>query len=471
MSDLIRFTKRSRINTPVEDLFSWHARPGAISRLSPPWDPLTLIKSLGGIEDGAVVEMVMKAGPIPFRWGARHTDYIENKMFRDIQVKGPFSAWRHTHCFSPDGPHAAYLEDIIDFRLPFHHITHPVLKKWIFRKLDRIFTYRHAITGADLKDHLSNRSERPMTILISGAGGVIGSALIPYLTTGGHRVMRLVRRKPIRENNEIHWDPYNGKIDTEELGSVDAVIHLSGDNIGSGWWTGKKKKAIVDSRIQTTRFITQVITDLNPRPKVFICASAVGYYGHDDKRCFVEDDPPGRDFISDVCTNWEGAAKAATDMRIRVASLRIGVVLTPTGGALSRLLMPHRIGLGVKKIGPGDQIISWVGIDDVLGAILYILKNDQINGPVNLTAPEPATNRMFNHTLAKVLHRRATICLPGALIRMLFGQMGKEILLSSTRVAPKKLMDAGYRFRYPNLENALRHVLGKNPPHGRKNEH
>lgn len=464
MNDLIRFTKRSRIDAPVEDLFRWHTRPGAVSRLSPPWNPMKVIESSGRLDDGAMVVMEMKAGPVRYNWTAKHTDYVENRMFQDIQVKGPFSTWRHTHRFTPDGIHAAYLEDIIDFKFPLPKITHPVFRKWILKKLDRIFTYRHHTTALDLGDHLPNRAKSPMNILISGAGGTIGSALMPYLTTGGHRIIRLVRKKPVRENNEVYWNPYTGDINTEDIGPVDAVIHLSGDNIGSGSWTPEKKQAIIHSRIKTTQLITRTLLNLTPLPKVLICASAIGYYGHHDDRCFVEDDPPGNDFISTVCTRWESCTAPVAEKGVRVVSLRIGVVLTPSGGALSRLLIPHYFGMGLKKIGTGNQIISWVGMDDVLGAVLYILNQDEISGPVNLVAPEPVTNLAFNRTLARVLNRPASISVPMAVIRLFFGQMGKEVLLSSTCVVPKKLLDAGYRFRYPNLEGDLRHLLGRNHP-------
>jgi uncharacterized protein len=435
--------------------------PGAISRLSPPWDPLKILQSDRGIHVGASVVMKMKAGPFGFTWRAKHTEYIENQLFKDIQTKGPFSMWEHTHGFVADGDHASFLTDVIEYRLPFHFIARRFFEGLIQRKLTRIFSWRHRTLARDLADHLSSVSQQPLNILISGAGGVIGSALIPYLTTAGHRVVRLVRTRGKIAENEVFWDPYTGILNVEALGPIDAVIHLSGDNIGEGRWTQGKKKKILESRTVTTRFLTQILLKLNPKPKVFICASAVGYYGHHENRLFTEEDGPGKDFISDVCVKWENCAVPARESGIRLVLLRLGVVLTPAGGALARLLLAHRLGFGVKKIGKGNQFISWVGIDDVLGAIRHILFQSEIDGPVNLVAPCPATNLKFNLILARVLHCPARIVVPATAVNLIFGQMGREILVSGIRVAPEKLLESGYRFRHADLEGALRHVLGR----------
>jgi uncharacterized protein len=461
MANFSRFTKTTRFNVPVQSLFKWHSMPGAISRLSPPWDPLHIIASDRGIQVGAKVLMKMKAGPFGFTWRAKHMEYRENQMFKDVQVKGPFSMWEHTHRFVPDGEHACFLEDIIDYRLPFYPLSHWLFNRALQKKLERIFAWRHRTTARDLADHVSSVPQAPLNILVSGAGGVIGSALIPYLTTAGHRVVRLVRTGAGIAENEVFWDPYAGILRVEDLGTIDAVIHLSGDNIGEGRWTAKKKKKILESRTVTTQFLTQTLLKLNPRPKVFVCASAVGYYGHHEDHLFTEDDPPGKDFISHVCVEWEKCAAPARENGIRLALLRIGVVLTPAGGALARLLLAHRLGGGVKKIGKGNQFISWVGIDDVLGAIRHVLVQSSIEGPVNLVSPCPATNLEFNKTLAKALGRPAWVAVPAPLVNLIFGQMGREILLLGTRVKPKKLLAGGYRFRHPDLEGALRHVLGK----------
>ena len=454
------FKKRSKINAPVEDVFKWHARPGAIERLSPPWDPLEIISRTGGILIGAEVEMKLKAGPIPIKWHARHIDYQANKLFKDMQIKGPFSKWIHTHRFETLGQTQCILEDCIEYALPLHLFGTALMHPLVEKKLKQIFTYRHNTTTADMADHLSHKQQEPLRILISGASGLLGSTLIPFLTTGGHHVMPLVRRLPNKKKGEIQWDPANSRLDLDHAGPIDAVIHLSGENIGEGHWTQEKKKRIINSRTKSTRLIAETISKMKTPPKVFVCASAIGYYGDRKNTLLDESDPPGNDFISEVCHTWEASTDAAVRAGIRTASLRIGIVLSPIGGALGKLLLPFRIGIG-GKISTGQQYMSWISIDDAIGAIYHVLFDSRISGPVNLVSPNPATNREFTQKLAKVLSRPAYFTVPKAAIEIFFGEMGRETILSSTRVKPGVLSETGYSFRHPDLEGALKHLLGK----------
>lgn len=453
------FQKQSRISAPVETVFQWHARPGALERLTPPWDPLTVISRTGGIEAGAEAWIRMKAGPVPVLWHARHTDYEENRMLRDIQVKGPFSHWVHTHRFTPDGPDACILDDHIEYALPFHPFS-AAMKPFVEKKLNAAFAYRHHTTIADIAAHRRANLEKPLNILISGASGLLGSVLIPFLTTGGHKVMQLVRRQPIKTKGEIYWNPAEGELNLYAAGKIDAVIHLSGENIGEGWWTPEKKRRIIDSRTQTTRLIAETIAKLEAPPKVFLCASAIGYYGDRGDALMDESAGPGRDFISDVCHQWEASTDAAVQAGIRTVQLRIGIVLSPQGGALGKLLPPFRMGIG-GKIGTGRQYMSWISIDDAVAAIFHAMHDDHVNGPVNLVAPNPATNLEFTRTLAAVLSRPAVFTVPKLAINAVFGEMGRETILSSTRVSPGVLSATGYPFRHPDLDTALRHLLGK----------
>ncbi|MFH2063931.1 MAG: TIGR01777 family oxidoreductase [Pseudomonadota bacterium] len=454
------FTRRSSIDFPVEDVFRWHARPGAIERLSPPWDPLKVLMRSGGIEKGAEVLLRMKAGPFPFTWHARHTEFQENRYFRDEQVRGPFAKWVHTHRFIPHAENGCILEDEIEYRLPLHFLSGPLSRPMIEKKLERIFRYRHRITRNDLSRHLSGSTKKPMTILISGAGGVIGSALVPFLTTGGHRVVKLVRRQPDNSGNEVFWNPRTGELDLDGVGPIDAVIHLAGDNIGNGRWTEQKKKIIVESRTMGTALIAGKVAALDKPPEVVICASAIGYYGDRGDDILNEDHDPGNDFISMVCEQWEHSACLLPDQGIRTAFLRIGVALTPTGGALKRLLLPYKMGLG-GRIGSGNQYISWVDMEDVIGAIHHVLMQDSVSGPVNIVSPNPVTSRTFTRTLGAILSRPTPFPIPEKVIQLTFGEMGNEILLSSTRVMPKKLLQTGYRFVHPILDEALKQMLGK----------
>jgi uncharacterized protein len=454
------FKKRSRINAPVEEVFRWHARPGAIQRLSPPWDPLVVISQKRGIQVGAEVIMKMKAGPIHYTWAARHIEYDENRLFRDKQTKGPFSSWVHSHRFAHDGPSASFLEDTIEYELPFHPISAPLLNPLIYKKLERIFTYRHQTTINDISRHRSGAIQSPLDILISGASGLIGSSLTPFLTTGGHRVFRLVRKLP-KAQEDIFWDTDTGKIDFKDIEGFDAVIHLAGENIGQGWWTEAKKKKIVDSRINGTRTIVNALMKLKKPPKVFLSASAIGFYGNRGNYILTEQDKVGSDFISDVCIKWEDAALSLLKGNIRVAFMRIGIVLSPNGGALAKLLVPFQSGIG-GKISSGNQYMSWISMDDAIYAIHHVLFNENIEGPVNLVSPNPVTNAVFSKVLGKVLCMPVIFKVPKKAIDIFFGEMGHETILSSTRVIPYRLETSGFEFSHPDLESALRHILGKN---------
>lgn len=453
------FVKRSRINAPVSDVFKWHARPGALERLSPPWDPIQVIRRTGGILPGAEVYLKMKLGPFSYPWHARHSDYDEDRLFRDQQVKGPFRSWIHTHRFEPDGERACFMEDHIEYRLPAHSLSHVFAKSIIQKKLTRIFNYRHRTLMDDLVAHGANLPDKPMTILISGASGVIGSALVPFLTTGGHRVIRLVRRKPAEDRDELFWDPLKGELNLGHLDRIDAVIHLSGEHIGKGRWTSEKKRIIVESRTKSTRLISQAISNLEKPPRVFLCASAIGFYGDRGDECLAEAECTGDDFISSVCHQWEVATGPAQAKGIRTALLRFGVVLTPLGGTLERLLLPYKLGLG-GKIGTGDQYISWIGMDDSIAAMHHALVHESIEGPVNVVAPEPVTHAQFTKILGGVLSRPTIFTIPSIAVKAAFGQMGNEVLLASCRVVPEKLTATGYSFRTPTLQETLKHALG-----------
>jgi len=453
------FIKRSRIKAPVEAVFAWHSLPGALERLSPPWDPLQVIERTGGIRQGSRTVLKMKAGPVPFRWIAEHTDYEENRLFMDRQVKGPMASWVHTHIFEPDGKDACFLEDRVEYALRFHPFGNFFAGTMVRNKLERIFKYRHAVTAPDIAAHQARPDRTPLNILISGASGVVGSALIPFLTTGGHKITALVRRPPDTGKSEVFWNPDSGCLNPDDLTGIDTIIHLAGENIGQGRWTPQKKRRIIKSRTKGTALIAETAARLNPKPRVLVCASAIGYYGNRNQWELTEKDGPGNDFISQVCYEWEKAAAPAIESGIRVVFLRIGLVLTPAGGALAKVLPLFRAGLG-GKLGTGQQFMSWIGSDDVIGAIYHVMYKDSIEGPVNVVSPNPVTNLEFTETLAGLLSMPAKLSVPAAALKLVFGEMGREVPLSSTRVKPIKLMETGYQFRNPDLRGTLSHLLG-----------
>jgi uncharacterized protein (TIGR01777 family) len=280
-----------------------------------------------------------------------------------------------------------------------------------------------------------------MNVLLTGSHGLVGSALTPALTANGHKVTPLSHSQP--------WP---------ELAGHDTVVHLAGENIAAGRWTPQKKARIRDSRVEMTRQLCETVTKLSPPPRVVICASAVGFYGNRGDEVLREESAPGAGFLAEVCCDWETATKPAADAGIRVVHLRFGVVLSPAGGALAKMLTPFKLGLG-GVLGDGRQWMSWIALDDAVGVIGHALADDALHGPVNVVAPEPATNHDFTRTLARVLLRPAIFPVPAFALRLALGEMADALLLSSQRVEPARLVASGHRFRFPELEGALRHLL------------
>ena len=296
-----------------------------------------------------------------------------------------------------------------------------------------------------------------MNVLISGATGLIGSALTPELEAGGHTITRLSRSRT--GPGTIHWDPEAGTIDGG-LEGTEAVVHLAGESIAEGRWTPEKKRRIVDSRVKGTRLLAEKLAALETPPEVMVSTSAVGYYGDRGDEVLTEESPSGAGFLGGVCREWENAADPARQAGIRVVHPRIGVVLSTEGGALGTTLPIFKLGAG-GKIGRGEQWVSWVALDDVVGSIVHALTNEAVEGPVNVGSPNPMTNAGYTKVLGKVLGRPTVLPIPAPALRLLLGEVADALLLASQRMRPVKLEATGYEFRYPQLEGAFRHLLGK----------
>lgn len=452
------FTAASLFPCSARELYDWHSRSGALERLIPPWENTRVLSRTGGLDPGGRVVLEMHAGPVPYQWQAHHIENIPGEMFRDIQERGPFARWTHTHRFT-DTPDGARLEDHIEYALPGQQLLPGFSATLVDRTLERVFRYRHATLADDIRLH-QRCSRKPLRVLISGGSGVLGSALHPLLTTGGHEVWTLVRRPPDRSRGEIYWNPERGELNLAALPPFDGVVHLAGDNIGEGRWTPAKKKRVIDSRVLGTGLIARTLAGLRVRPRVLLSASAVGFYGNCLDCCMREEDSPGPDFISDVCSLWEHSAAPAQAAGIRTVFMRIGVVLSPKGGALQRLLATSPVGFS-SRFGTGDQYLSWIGINDMVATVLHALTCDSLSGPVNIAASQPVTNSELMRTLAAVLHRPLLPPVPAGLLKFLYGQMASEVLLGGCRVATEKLEQSGHTFRHADLEQALRHLLGK----------
>jgi uncharacterized protein (TIGR01777 family) len=299
-----------------------------------------------------------------------------------------------------------------------------------------------------------------MNVLVTGSTGLVGSALVRFLVAGGHRVTRLVRSPQTTTEPAAIWDPDKGEIDAAALEGLHVVIHLAGENIAGGRWNAERKARIRNSRVQGTRLLSETLARLTRPPKALLSASAIGYYGSRGDEMLREESYPGTDFLADVCRDWEAAAGPARDKGIRVVSMRIGVILSAQGGALVKMLTPFKFGAG-GRVGNGRQYMSWITLDDVIGAIHHCGMTESLQGPVNLVAPNPVTNLEFTKTLGRVLWRPTIMPLPAFAARLMFGELADALLLSSTRVAPGRLLATNYVFGFPQLEGALRHLLYK----------
>ena len=453
-----QFTQSSQVAASAEETFAWHARPGAFQRLTPPWERVELVEQKGTIRDGDRTTLRVKIGPVWQHWIAEHVDYIEGRQFCDRQVAGPFSEWEHLHQFSPEGADYCRLVDRVEYALPLAKVSHLVAGGSVDRKLRRMFKYRHRVTADDVAAHRRFAGRAPLRVLLTGANGLVGSALIPMLTAGGHTVLRLARKSSTRGG--IRWDPEAGEIDLSSLEGFDAVVHLAGENIAAARWTNAQKQKILESRTKGTKLLAGALAKLKNPPKVFLCASAVGYYGDRGDEVCDENSSRGDGFLADVCEQWEAATDPARDAGIRTVNLRFGVILTSAGGALKKMLPPFLAGAG-GKIGTGRQWMSWIALDDVLGVIHHAMLTESVVGPTNVVAPNPVTNRDFTKILGRVIRRPTIFPMPAFAARLAFGQMADELLLSGQRVLPQKLEASGYPFRFAELEAALRHVLGR----------
>jgi uncharacterized protein (TIGR01777 family) len=299
-----------------------------------------------------------------------------------------------------------------------------------------------------------------MKILISGATGMVGSELFMDLHKEGHQVLRLVRTAANISGADILWDPQTGITEKDRFEGFDAVIHLAGESIAAGRWTAKKKARIQESRVTPTKHLSSLLASLQTPPKVFVVASAIGFYGNRGDAALDETSSPGTGFLPDVCKAWEEATQPAAQKGIRVVNLRFGIILSPTGGALAKMLCPFKMGVG-GILGDGKQVMSWISLDDAVVAVKKSLSDAILKGPVNVVSPEPVTNTVFTKTMGEVLVRPTLLPMPAFAARLAFGEMADALLLSSARVLPKKLEAVGFQFKYKSLDAALRGLLSR----------
>lgn len=438
----------------ADALFAWHERPGAFERLTPGFMPAQVLARSGGITDGSRVTLGIPVGPLTTTWEMEHTGYVAGREFRDVQRKGPFAHWEHIHRMEPQPDGTSVLDDRITYALPLPPFGEAVAGWFTREKLERLMQWRHALTRLDLERHGRFADRQRLRVAVAGASGFLGTALCAFLTTGGHSVLRIGRGR----GNDVAWDPARGALDVAALEGVDAVIHLAGASVAERW-TAEHKRAIRDSRVQSTRLLAQAIAKLQRKPAVFLSGSAIGIYGSRGDEVLDETSAFGNDFLADIGREWEAETRAAEDAGVRTVHLRTGIVLNPAGGALAKMVTPFQAGVG-GKLGSGAQWMSWISREDWMGAAYHLLFTDSLRGAVNLVAPEPVTGATFAATLARVLGRPNLFPVPAFALKTLFGEMAEGTILASQRVLPKALERSGFAFAHPSLATALRFELG-----------
>jgi uncharacterized protein (TIGR01777 family) len=437
------------------ELYAWHARAGAFERLMPPWEQLQILEKRGGIEDGAHLAFEMRKGPLRLVWVATHRGHTAGQEFTDEQVRGPFASWAHTHRFLAEGE-GSRLEDDVSYVLPGGRAGEWAGGAHGRRVLDRMFAFRHERTRRDLLMH-AQIGGAPMQIAMTGSSGAIGGALRHFLTTGGHTVRPMVRRKADEEIGEIFWQPgpgaRGGQIDEGAMEGIDAVVHLAGEPIARGRWTDEKKEEIRQSRVSGTRLIARTVAGLQHRPRVLVVASGIHYYGDRGDQELSEAEGVGSGFLAEVARDWEAAVEPAVQAGIRVVVLRIGLVLSARSGLVRELGPLARLGL-MPVVGSGRQWWSWIGEDDLLGVVLRSLTDGGLHGAVNAVSPAPVRMEEFAWALSRVHGREPLARVPAWAVQWMVGEKA-EVATTSTRAAPEALRQRGHRFMFPRVEDAL----------------
>ncbi len=450
------------VEADAETTFAWFEHEGSFRRLMPPWEVAEEVRADDSLEVGSKRIFKFPMGPIKMTWVAEHTGYDPPRFFSDRMLKGPFRSWDHEHHLVEEGGETKVIDEVT-YQVPFGrlgNLVDRILGGLLVRKrISQMFRARELRLKRDLFHHSKFADKPRRRILVAGSSGTIGTQLVAFLDTGGHDVWRLVRRDIKEGSKELNWDPTSGKIDHGILEGFDTIIHLGGEGIGDKRWSSRRKKAIRDSRVDSTLILSNAIREMNRKPEVFIVASAIGWYGDRGDEELDENSPPGDGFLPDICREWEDAASKVEESGVRTVFLRSGIVLTATGGALEKMLLPFKLG-GGGPMGGGKQWMSWISLDDEIYAIHHLIMNSGSVGKYNLTAPEPIRQKLFARVLGRVLRRPAIAPIPGFAIRLMFGEMGVSLTLESQRVLPNRLVDEGYEFLHSDLEHALRDTLG-----------
>ncbi|MCB1073075.1 MAG: TIGR01777 family oxidoreductase [Chlamydiia bacterium] len=455
-----RFQFRSLINRSPEEVFGWHLKDRMLERCIPPYESISILNSEGrpNVIGSKIAFRAKFLGLFSTTVNLEYTEFVPDESFTIIAKDGRLKELKYKTAITPQSEHTSEIIDSFAFSHNFPRIFNPLINRILQKRLFRIVNYKHEMIDHDIGMLRKYPFERPLKVLVSGSHGLIGKNLAYFLEFAGHDVWHLSRFGS-KEEKTLIWDPKTGECDSRQFEGFDVVVHLAGENIGEGRWTKKKKERVLKSRSKGTENLVQIFKGLKNPPKAFISASAVGYYGNRGAEVVDETSGPGKGlFISQVCEEWERASRELEEKGVRVVHTRFGMVLSSAGGALKKMMTPFKWGLG-GKLGNGHQYVSWVAIDDVVGSIYHVMMTPSLQGAVNVVAPNPVPNDILTKKLSKRLNRWIGPPLPEFVIRMILGQKGEELLLTSTRVEPLRLNESGYHFHYPKLTQALEHVV------------
>jgi uncharacterized protein len=473
----VRFEKSIELPVSQPVAFEYHARPGALNRLVPPWESVEIVRSANSILPGS--EVLLRANILgkQLDWLARHDRYEPPRLFSDVQVYGPFAAWEHTHSIEAVDTNRCVLTDQIIYQLPFGALGKFFGSGIASNKLDAMFRFRHRQTLEDLRfgNSLFNfTSGQSKTVAISGCNGLIGKSVCSLLTVLGHHVIKLDRSQGKRspeatatsrlassEQPKVSttpWDPRVGLLRPEDLDGIDAVIHLAGKGIADSRWSDSVRKELVASRVDATEKLASQLARLRNPPKAFVSASGIGIYGSIGNSVADESFPVAQDFLGQLASKWESASSILDACGTRRCCGRLGIVLDPRSGALAKMLPVVHWGVG-GNMGSGDQYWSWISKEDAASAFVWLALNPACSGPYNFVGGAE-TNRQFTKTLASLLSRPSIFPAPTFALRLALGEMADSLLLASTNASNQKLLASGYVFRSQSLKGALEHILG-----------
>ncbi len=452
------FEASVRIARSASDVFAWHETPGAWARLLPPWETVEILSDNSGLAVGTRVRFRIRMGSEWVESEIERRDTVVGKQFREVALEGPYDEWDHLHRMEPIDAKNCLLKDEVRYRIEGGSFKQSRARRAMRTRLDRLFRYRHEVAKHDLEDQPTQANYR---ILVGGASGLIGRALVPFLSGQGHEVIRLVRR-PAVASDEISWIPMHSVLNANLLDGIDAIVNLSGVDILEKSWTRERVLEIRNSRVWTTHTLVDAIHKMRIRPRVFVSTSAVGYYGNRGDSILTEEERLSDRALSLICDAWEDAALRAENQYVRTAILRTGLVLTPAGGILGKMLPLFRAGFG-GPVGPRKNWMSWISMDDHLAAIHEAIISPKVRGIANSVAPEPVQVGHFAEELGRVLRKPCWLPVPPLALYLRYGTRAEHIFMFSQRAVPKALLDAGFKFRYPTLTQALAHELGQPP--------